>query len=78
MLLTDKRGSIEMRTIKANINIEKGRLNRFFSGCIGAGRAGEVMRFSAMNQLKTIQKNCPFGYIRFHGIFHEEMNIVKR
>lgn len=67
-----------MRKITANIQVEKGRLNRFFSNCIGAGRAGEVMRYSAMKQLEKIQRECPFKYIRFHGLFHEEMNIVNR
>ena len=67
-----------MRTIKADINTVKGPLNRYFSACIGAGRAGEVMRHVPMQQLHDIQKNCPFRYIRFHGLFHEEMNLVSR
>ena len=67
-----------MRTIKADLQNEKGILNRFFSACIGAGRAGEVMRHIPMKQLIQMQKECPFRYIRFHGIFHEEMNVVHR
>lgn len=67
-----------MRTITANIHQEKGKLDRFFSACIGAGRAGEVMRHIPMQQLKQMQAECPFRYIRFHGLFHEEMNIVHR
>ena len=67
-----------MRKIYVDISHEKGKLDRFFSKCIGAGRAGEVMRYVPMEQLKKIQRECPFEYIRFHGIFHEEMNIVHR
>ena len=67
-----------MRTITANIKNEKGPLNRFFSECIGAGRAAEVMRYIPMKQLQQVQKECPFRYIRFHGIFHEEMDVVRR
>ena len=67
-----------MRTIKADLQKKKGTLNRFFSACIGAGRAGEVMRHIPMKQLIQMQKECPFRYIRFHGIFHEEMNVVHR
>ncbi len=67
-----------MRKIYADTAREKGRLDRFFAKCIGAGRAGEVMRYVPMEQLKTVQCECPFKYIRFHGIFHEEMNIVHR
>lgn len=67
-----------MRKINADITHEKGKLDRFFAECIGAGRAGEVMRHIPMEQLKQVMRECPFKYIRFHGIFHEEMNIVRR
>ncbi|MBQ9748088.1 MAG: cellulase family glycosylhydrolase [Clostridia bacterium] len=67
-----------MRTVQASVHNQKGVLDRFFSGCIGIGRAGEVMRYIPMQQLKRIQRECPFRYIRFHGIFHEEMNLVSR
>ena len=60
-----------MRTVKADINNVKGNLNRYFSKCIGAGRAAEVMRHEAYEQLKMIQRECPFEYIRFHGLFHD-------
>ena len=67
-----------MRTVKASLQKEKGTLNRFFSACVGAGRAGEVMRHIPMQQLRRMQAECPFRYIRFHGLFHEEMNLVSR
>ena len=41
-----------MRNIDADITKEKGKLDRFFSACIGAGRAGELMRFPVMAQLE--------------------------
>ena len=67
-----------MRQITVNIGQEKGKLNRYFKRCIGAGRAAEVMRHVAFEQLKQIQKDIGFEYIRFHGLFHEEMGIVQR
>lgn len=67
-----------MRTITTDIREEKGRLNRYFCKCIGAGRAAEVMRYQAFEQLKQIQKEIHFEYIRFHGLFHEEMAVVRR
>ncbi|MBE6608933.1 MAG: hypothetical protein E7633_10320, partial [Ruminococcaceae bacterium] len=42
------------------------------------GRAGEVMRRDAYEQLRMLQNSCHFRYIRFHGLYHEEMAIVKR
>ena len=67
-----------MRQIKSDINAKQGKLNRYFSKCIGAGRAAEVMRHEAYKQLCTIQEECPFEYIRFHGLFHDEMAIAYR
>lgn len=67
-----------MRNIDVDITKEKGKLDRFFSACIGAGRAGELMRFPVMAQLERAQRECPFRYIRFHGLFHEEMNVCRR
>ena len=67
-----------MRKITTDIRQEKGKLDRYFCKCIGAGRAAEVMRYQAFEQLKQIQNEIHFEYIRFHGLFHEEMGIVRR
>ncbi len=67
-----------MRNITFDIRNTNGTLNRYFESCIGAGRAGEVMRHAAYTQLQTLQEICPFRYIRFHGLFHEEMHVVYR
>lgn len=67
-----------MRTIAADIAKEKGQLDKYFNTCISAGRGGEIMRHVAYEQLKMTKKECGFQYIRFHGLFHEEMAIVTR
>jgi len=45
----------------------------FWSHCVGAGRANEGLRASWLEQLQTVQKHCGFGYLRFHGLFHDDM-----
>ena len=67
-----------MRKIDINAKNIKGKLDKFYLGCIGAGRAGEVMRHVPSKQLDMLLRDIPFGYIRFHGLFHEEMGVVKR
>lgn len=67
-----------MRKLQAHLMHQRGHLNKAFSKCIGVGRAGELMRAPVMKQLLQILQDCPFEYIRFHGIFHEEMNVVRR
>ena len=47
-----------MRTIKTDIKKEKGQHNKFFNSCVSAGRAAEVMRHTAYEQLKMAKKEC--------------------
>lgn len=67
-----------MRKITVSYHREKGALNRYFNHCIGAGRANELLRFTAMEQLEQTVQECGFRYIRFHGIFHEDMGVCTR
>ena len=49
--------------------------NRYYIKCITAGRANEGLRADWQEQLKMVQKEIGFRYIRFHGIFHDDMAI---
>lgn len=57
--------------IKANTKGEQ--FDHFWSKCVGAGRANEALRAGWLEQLQTVQENCGFQYVRFHGLFHEDM-----
>lgn len=48
----------------------------FWSRCVGAGRANEGLRAGWLEQLQTVQQNCGFQYVRFHGLFHDDMYVV--
>lgn len=49
--------------------------SRYYTKCITAGRAKEGLRADWQEHLKTVQKEIGFEYIRFHGIFHDDMAI---
>nr|WP_299073700.1 hypothetical protein [uncultured Allomuricauda sp.] len=49
------------------------KFEHFWSKCVGAGRANEALRAGWLEQLQLVQQNCGFEYVRFHGIFHEDM-----
>ncbi|GKU30467.1 GH39 family glycosyl hydrolase [Clostridium folliculivorans] len=66
-----------MRNINLNYNKIKGKHNKYFSLCVGAGRAGEVLRKDFQDQLDVVKEACKFKYLRFHGIFHDEMGVYK-
>jgi xylan 1,4-beta-xylosidase len=44
---------------------------------VGAGRANEGLRADWQEQLSTVQREIGFHYIRFHGIFHDDMGVYK-
>ena len=47
----------------------------YWKKCIAAGRAAEGLRQDWRRHLSEVQRQIGFTYIRFHGIFHEDMMI---
>ncbi|WP_160680171.1 helix-turn-helix domain-containing protein [Clostridium sp. C8-1-8] len=50
-------------------------LNQKWRKLLAFGRAAEGMREELRNQLRLIQKEIPFQYVRFHGILSDEMMV---
>ena len=48
-----------------------------WSVCVGAGRANEGLRANWLEQLATSVKECGFKYLRFHGLFHDDMFVYR-
>lgn len=48
-------------------------LVHFWSNTVGAGRANEGLRASWQEQLHLAQEYDGFRYVRFHGLFHDDM-----
>lgn len=47
----------------------------YWKKLICAGRAGEGLREAWRDQLREVQRELKFEYIRFHGIFHDDMMV---
>ena len=45
---------------------------------ISVGRAGELLKLEHFKQFKMLQEELEFEYVRFHGLFHDELGIVIR
>lgn len=43
--------------------------------CVGAGRANEGLRADWQDQLSFIQREIGFGYLRMHGLLHDDMGV---
>lgn len=48
-------------------------MNRMSQLCVGAGRANEGLRADWQRQLRCVREECGFRYVRFHGLFSDDM-----
>lgn len=56
-------------------NASQDTLNKTWKKIAAFGRAAEGMREELRNQLRMIQKDISFDYVRFHGILSDEMMV---
>lgn len=77
VLLLSFSSAIAQRKIEVDFNKEKGILPNVFKEGVGAGRAFEGLGEQWQNQLRQVKKDCDFTYLRFHALFHDEMDVYK-
>ena len=69
--------SVAPRTIAVDVGRVKGPHDKAFRLCVGAGRANEGLRADWQEQLATVQRECGFRYVRFHGLLHDDMGVYQ-
>jgi len=65
---------------KKTYTLENAKVVRFRNNtclCIGTGRMGLALQKEYFEQLKLVQENIGFKWIRGHGLFHEDMSIYQ-
>jgi xylan 1,4-beta-xylosidase len=77
LFAADNATSLTTRTISADLHQSSGPLNTMFKRCVGAGRANEGLRADWQRQLATARRECGFEYIRFHGLFTDDMGVYR-
>lgn len=65
------------QSVTIDYQVIDGPLSRSMLRCVGAGRAHEGLRADWQAQLKLVKEECGFEYLRFHGIFHDDMGVYK-
>ena len=65
------------RVIAADLGVVRGPTNRMYNFCVGAGRANEGLRADWQRQLRRVRQDCGFRYIRFHGLFCDDMGVYQ-
>ncbi|MDN3665549.1 hypothetical protein ACFFU1_16350 [Algibacter miyuki] len=61
------------KSISINAQDTGEQFDHYWSEMVGAGRANEGLRAGWLEQLQQVQENCGFEYVRFHGLFHDDM-----
>ncbi|WP_433559365.1 GH39 family glycosyl hydrolase [Pseudonocardia xinjiangensis] len=56
---------------------EESPLPHIWSECVGAGRANEALRADWQQQFGEAVDACGFRFIRFHGVFHDDMFVYR-
>jgi len=65
------------RAIAADMADVKGARDMFWQLCVGAGHAGLLLRPANVEQLQLTHREIGFKYIRFHGIFADDMDAYR-
>lgn len=52
-------------------------LPHVWSACVGAGRANEALRADWQRQFEEAVDTLGFKYLRFHGLFHDDMFVYR-
>ena len=65
------------RTIVVNQDSTTGPVDHFFDLSVGSDYPGTLIRDDSQSQLKMVQDEIGFRYIRFHAIFHDTLGTVK-
>jgi xylan 1,4-beta-xylosidase len=69
----------EQQPLLIDTKIQGRTFTHFWSKCVGAGRASDVLRPNSpwLEQMQFAKKHCGFEYCRFHGIFHDDMSVLQ-
>jgi xylan 1,4-beta-xylosidase len=63
------------RVIRADLNKVKGERDLSWRLCVGSAHAGMELHADNMAQLAEVHRELGFEYVRFHGIFTDDMHV---
>lgn len=68
----------ETRKILISSSSSKGVFNKYFLITTSTGRAHDILLAKWRQHFEQVQESMHFKYIRFHGIFNDEIGIITR
>ncbi|MFR9621008.1 MAG: glycoside hydrolase [Rikenellaceae bacterium] len=67
-------GGASAKSVKVDVGVSQAEsFDHLWSKCVGAGRANEALRAGWLEHMQLAQESCGFEYVRFHGLFHDDM-----
>jgi len=76
-LIAQSTNDLLIREIYTDFNKVKGRHDKFYKMCVGAGRANEGLRADWQEQLTYVKEECDFSFIRMHGLLIDDMFVYR-
>lgn len=67
-----------MGTFTLDINSQTRELKRYWNMCVGSCHATTALREDYREQLTRCQRELGFRYVRFHGLFDDDMSVLKK
>lgn len=68
---------VTKRKLLVDVTTDKGRLHKVWQRMINVGSAFTILDYNLQEQIKEVQKEIGFEYLRFEGIFNDEFQIVR-
>lgn len=63
------------REIIIDVNDVRGLHDKFYQHSVGSGHAALALRKTYLDHLEIVKDECGFKYVRFHGIFTDDMRV---
>ena len=72
---TEEVTALEAETHELRMDAPGSPIRHTWKSVAAIGKAKEGLHADVQNQLRMMQKRCPFRYLRFHGIFDDSMMV---
>lgn len=66
-----------MKNIRINTEIER-KFEHYWEMCVGSCHAYTALRDDYRKQLKRVHEELGFSYVRFHGLFNDDMSVCTK
>jgi xylan 1,4-beta-xylosidase len=67
-----------MKTFSVDFNSSVKLLEKYWNLCVGSCHATTALREDYRRQLEQCQREIGFRYLRFHGLFDDDMSVVRQ